>query len=326
MVLGVQSIFTGVTPYNYSLNETRITILQAPVGANLSFAIYTDNFRDSGPDSLIYLSDNYSIETISENNFTFAVNPPLVLERTKNYFLIFRTDSLGVHVSVRDVRNGIRVKDNSTVGGYQPIRNVPLLENYSELHWGKSSSVSIELNESFYSTYCVKRDLGGGCDYESFGDRVIQDNFNSYAVHVYYLGESQPNIPPGDGEDDEGDEGDEDNGEEGSPQLPTSGDEGCAELWSCGEWGECNDGIITRECHDLNFCGTSEGKPDVQGFCDEENLFEEQNDNETIESSSRYDLLFAGSIAGFGILGVFTGIAIYFLRERIRRKTEESNS
>ncbi len=35
----------------------------------------------------------------------------------------------------------------------------------------------------------------------------------------------------------------------------------CIERWLCTEWSECKNGIQTRECEDVNECGTEENKP-----------------------------------------------------------------
>jgi len=35
----------------------------------------------------------------------------------------------------------------------------------------------------------------------------------------------------------------------------------CDVNWSCGEWGECVDGVVARACEDLNNCGTLYLKP-----------------------------------------------------------------
>jgi len=35
----------------------------------------------------------------------------------------------------------------------------------------------------------------------------------------------------------------------------------CIERWLCTEWSECINGIQTRECEDVNKCGTEENKP-----------------------------------------------------------------
>lgn len=79
---------------------------------------------------------------------------------------------------------------------------------------------------------------------------------------------------------------------------------GCKPVWSCSSWGDCANGIKARECHDVNYCGTEFGKPVSEEFCD--GLF----------GSIRYDFIFAGAIAGFGVLGVLVGAGIYFWRNR----------
>jgi len=60
----------------------------------------------------------------------------------------------------------------------------------------------------------------------------------------------------------------------------------CVENWRCDSWSDCEDEIQTRDCRDLNSCGTTEDKPDEErdcdnvcsGDCNEENLFHGQTD------------------------------------------------
>ena len=44
----------------------------------------------------------------------------------------------------------------------------------------------------------------------------------------------------------------------------------CEPLWECGDWSACYEGIKTRECRDLNNCGTSINKPVESVGCQEE--------------------------------------------------------
>jgi len=50
--------------------------------------------------------------------------------------------------------------------------------------------------------------------------------------------------------------------------LTEGGSETCVENWSCTEWSECSpEGIQTRECIDLNSCGTEFNKPEEVRNC-----------------------------------------------------------
>lgn len=42
----------------------------------------------------------------------------------------------------------------------------------------------------------------------------------------------------------------------------------CNESWDCGEWGECLDGKQTRNCIDLNNCGTEKDKSLIEQSCE----------------------------------------------------------
>lgn len=44
--------------------------------------------------------------------------------------------------------------------------------------------------------------------------------------------------------------------------------EECIEDWNCTEWNDCEDGEQTRECTDLNECGTENNKPDEIQECE----------------------------------------------------------
>jgi len=41
----------------------------------------------------------------------------------------------------------------------------------------------------------------------------------------------------------------------------------CVENWQCGEWSDCENGIQTRECIDVNNCGTEYNKPQTVQTC-----------------------------------------------------------
>ncbi|MEK6861274.1 MAG: S8 family serine peptidase [Nanoarchaeota archaeon] len=50
----------------------------------------------------------------------------------------------------------------------------------------------------------------------------------------------------------------------------------CTPEWSCDEWSECTDNIQTRNCIDLNNCGTFENKPSEERFCEEVEIQKEE--------------------------------------------------
>ncbi|MFC1741586.1 hypothetical protein ACFL3V_03555, partial [Nanoarchaeota archaeon] len=55
---------------------------------------------------------------------------------------------------------------------------------------------------------------------------------------------------------------------------------GCAERWTCGEWGRCTDaGIKTRSCRDLSKCGTEKRKPVSVETCDYDYCSDEKKNN-----------------------------------------------
>jgi hypothetical protein len=113
----IQDINTGNTNIDYNINETLIYINQAPLGANISIAIYADNLRDYGADTRIYLAENLSLP--SSGWFSHRINPSVVLEHTKNYYLFLKVDSDRINITSWDVRNGLRVKDGRPdVPGY----------------------------------------------------------------------------------------------------------------------------------------------------------------------------------------------------------------
>ncbi|RLE40310.1 hypothetical protein DRZ77_02555, partial [Candidatus Woesearchaeota archaeon] len=49
--------------------------------------------------------------------------------------------------------------------------------------------------------------------------------------------------------------------------LPLQIELQCVENWSCGDWSDCEDGVQTRECTDLNKCGTENNKPETERSC-----------------------------------------------------------
>jgi hypothetical protein len=41
----------------------------------------------------------------------------------------------------------------------------------------------------------------------------------------------------------------------------------CVEDWICNVWSECREGVQTRDCADMNFCGTTAQKPAIEKDC-----------------------------------------------------------
>lgn len=154
-------------------------------------------------------------------------------------------------------------------------------------------------------------------DYDSFDEarRTMID----YIIAI--KNQQDDSDDPGDG-DDPDDPGDDDD-----PPGPGGGDDpgdddDCEEEWICEDWGECVNGTRTRECRDTRLCGTTEDKPLTEESCDPEFLTGggEEEEGDELDSNARFDLYFAGAIAGLGIIGVFVGVAIFILRERFKKK------
>lgn len=53
----------------------------------------------------------------------------------------------------------------------------------------------------------------------------------------------------------------------GDSEPSTSGDTSCIEQWKCSLWRACSNGIQTRNCTDLNNCGTTINKPNITKTC-----------------------------------------------------------
>jgi hypothetical protein len=59
----------------------------------------------------------------------------------------------------------------------------------------------------------------------------------------------------------------------------------CVENWTCGEWGNCTDGVEVRKCTDSSNCGTILKRPKIAYGCEEDVEDEEE------ENSSEYDII-----------------------------------
>jgi len=71
-----------------------------------------------------------------------------------------------------------------------------------------------------------------------------------------------------------------------NPECGNHGD-ACEEDWECEEWEECEGDYKTRDCFDMNECGTDFDKPETKIDCDAEE--EEDEMNHVIFSEIYYD-------------------------------------
>lgn len=112
----------------------------------------------------------------------------------------------------------------------------------------------------------------------------------------------------------------------------SSSKRGCKENWKCGEWTNCIDGEQTRECVDLNNCGTVGHKPEEKVGCESplvasckdglKNQGEEDVDcggpcPPCFEKPLNLEYLKYG---GYGVIG---GGVIFFLIAYFRRREEK---
>ncbi len=93
----------------------------------------------------------------------------------------------------------------------------------------------------------------------------------------------------------------------------------CQERWICDEWGECSDGVQTRECADTNNCGSYESRPALEQECFQ-NGEESANLLPSIRTPSNDEAnnkIFIWLIA-FVVLAVFISAKEFFRRKRLR--------
>ncbi|MEK6922304.1 MAG: hypothetical protein AABX08_00710, partial [Nanoarchaeota archaeon] len=86
----------------------------------------------------------------------------------------------------------------------------------------------------------------------------------------------------------------------------------CTENWICEDYGECVDGIRTRECYDFNGCGTTERMPATQDACEIDTFV-------PFEDEDRKGGLSAGQIIVTTLLISIVGLSV-IIEEIIRRK------
>ena len=97
----------------------------------------------------------------------------------------------------------------------------------------------------------------------------------------------------------------------------------CTESWSCDDWSGCVDGKQTRDCNDLNICGTYNSKPVEEQSCSEDLEIIIPNTAETdpvSQSGSSENILETKNnifsiilISSSLILLIVIGVLIYFL-------------
>ncbi len=174
--VAVQDLSTGLTNQNKLMTTVEIDFDTVPTGATFTYAVYADNSRDQAPDTRIFLSNELAINGSGPQTFPVV---GVTLEHTKNYYLLIQTNTAGVRVRARDVRGGVRPKDDSTA--------VPLAESFEDLHVGDSASnVRLTLSGDEFSAYCVEKNFGN-CANGSVAGGVLTDSFSEYAVHIYHF-------------------------------------------------------------------------------------------------------------------------------------------
>jgi hypothetical protein len=101
-------------------------------------------------------------------------------------------------------------------------------------------------------------------------------------------------------------------GGSGSGNIVSLSNRGCIENWECTSWTNCIDGKITRECNDLNQCGTFQYMPLLSETCEEFVKLKSGNEGGFLEKLSE-TVFGEGNKSGlvfFGLL-VFLLIAYY---------------
>ena len=102
----------------------------------------------------------------------------------------------------------------------------------------------------------------------------------------------------------------------------------CKENWRCGDWDECENGLQTRTCEDINKCGTKKIKPDLQKACDieESDLGILKTEPETQSGFAGITGAVVGVVGktGFWVIIIFLVVLIgsAITVKRIRKKKE----
>ncbi len=113
----------------------------------------------------------------------------------------------------------------------------------------------------------------------------------------------------------------------------SGGGSSCIENWRCGDWGECENGLQTRTCEDINRCGTKKSKPYLQRTCDVEGEAGEGTETMTGEEPGIISRITGAVIGGgtarivipiiFIILIAWAVITVYIKRKATEEITSE---
>jgi len=118
-------------------------------------------------------------------------------------------------------------------------------------------------------------------------------------------------------------------GDTNTEESSSGGGSSCTENWRCEDWGECENGIQTTTCEDVNKCGTKKSKPDLQRVCDiEGESGDEALDILTTTEPPSFFSRITGAVIGGGtariiipiiflILIVWAVIAVYIKRKEV---------
>lgn len=88
------------------------------------------------------------------------------------------------------------------------------------------------------------------------------------------------------------------------PDISGPGD--CEELWDCGSWSDCANGIELRTCEDLHYCGTEMDKPNLERPC---------GIGVVLGGDPAYSLIFVSVLGGVGVIGVIVFVYLRFIRK-----------
>jgi len=81
----------------------------------------------------------------------------------------------------------------------------------------------------------------------------------------------------------------------------------CVPSWDCNEWSECMDNLQSRQCNDLNQCGTAAGKPEEEKTCGSSDTSTADDDK-----GSSFTILILGVI----VLGVVVMAIMILMRPK----------
>jgi len=99
----------------------------------------------------------------------------------------------------------------------------------------------------------------------------------------------------------------------------------CSERWVCWKWNNCTNGTQTRNCTDLNSCGTTNKKPATSQECESERV--KPRGLFGITGGAAADFVKSGTgisvIGGFAIITAFMIIFLSIRKKRFAKKGEE---